>query len=150
MGDIKMNKKGYSLAGFAEIALFTVLILSIVVLITVDMNIKYGKSYDGSFGMVTNTTLSNYQDYQESLQSSIKTGEQQQNTITGVQITSTWSMIKLGIETTFNFVTGNWIAQIVGLLKLGAVGDILTLVFRILFMVSIGFIGIRLLMKVSP
>jgi len=147
---MKMNKRAFSMSGWAEVAIFCSLFIIVLTIISINMNGLYGKNYDGSFGLATNDTMSDYKIYQESLQSSIKTGEQQQNTITGVQITSTWNMIKLGAETTFNFITGRWIENVVGMMRLGDIQSPVAIAFRVLYMISIGFIAIRLLMKVNP
>lgn len=134
-----------SLQGWAEVALFSLLFVLMFTAMAVEMNIKYDKSNDGSFGLVTNKTLTEYTDYQSTLQSSIKSGEAETNTLTGISLTTTWSMVKAGIDVVWSFITGGWIEQIGGMAQLPTY---VTFIFRILFILSVGFIAIKLLLKV--
>jgi hypothetical protein len=145
------NKKGASLSAWSEVALCSVLIIALLVILSIQMNGTYGKSHDLSFGMsgVSNSTLTDLKGYQGTLQTGAK-GDTLVSSITGVNLLTVWSMIKGGVEILFNFITGNWIEPLIGLLPFGEAGAILALILRIAFVFSIGFIIIKLIMKVRP
>lgn len=144
-----MNKKGASLSGWSEAALGMILMLGALMIIVGFMNAKYNQNNDPTFGMSTNSTLDSFKDYQGTLQTGME-GEASTNSINGVSLVSSWGMIKTGLNIVFNFVTGGWINNAVGLLSLGEIGNNLALILRLLFILSIGFILIKILFKVKP
>jgi len=143
-----MNKKGYSMGGWAEVALFTTLFMLLIISLIAFMNVTYDKNHDGTFGLsdsisITQNELSNYQD---TLQQSVKQG-QATSSGDGISLSTTWSIITSGMNIMWTFLTGGFIEQIVGLMRFPtAVGTIL----RILYVLSIGFILIKLILKIKP
>ena len=143
-----MNKKGYSLGGWAEVALFTSLFMILTISLIAYMNVTYDGNYDGTFGLSDSisSTQNDLSDYQDTLQQSVKEG-QATSSGEGISLTTTWSIITAGINIMWSFLTGGFIEDIVGLMRLPAiVGTIL----RILFVLSIGFILIKLVLRVKP
>ena len=143
-----MNKKGASLSGWTEVALFTTLFLLLFAGLVANFNVKYGENHDGSFGMggLANSTQNEVSGYQDTLQQSVSTGETDSSGL-GISLSTTWNIISAGASIMWNFATGGWIEQAVGLARLPAiVGTIL----RILFVLSIGFIIIKLILKIKP
>ena len=142
-----MNKKGASLSGWTEVALFSVLISILLIIIVGNMNILHDQNKDATFGFSSNSTLTGLKDYQSTLESSIKEGESSTSSITGLSLSSTWEMIKAGINIVWDFLIGNWVRGAVKLIRLPTdVGIIL----QILYVLSVGFIAIKLLLKVKP
>jgi hypothetical protein len=143
-----MNKKGASLSGWTEVALMAALFITLIILLFANMNVKYDENYDGSFGLgnLANSTENSISGYQDTLQQSINTGESG-TTSDGISLSTTWNIIKAGINTMWTFSTGGWIEISGGLIGLPViVGRIL----RILFILSIGFIIIKLILKIKP
>ena len=144
----KMNKKGYSLSGWTEVALFTTLMVLLVITLIANMNVTYDQNYDGTFGLSDSieTTEGELSDYQETLQQNVRQG-QATSSGDGISLTTTWSIITSGLNIMWTFLTGGFIEQIVGLMRLPSlVGRIL----RILYVLSIGFILIKLILKIKP
>lgn len=138
-----------SLSGWTEAGIGVILLLLCTAVIIGYMNVDYGQDNDPTFGMSTDTTLQRFKDYQGTLQTGLE-GEAETEGTEGISLSSSWGMVKAGISMTFDFVTGGWINNAVGLLNLGSVGDYLALCLRLLFVFSIGFILIKLLFKVKP
>ena len=143
----KMNKKGASLSGWTEGAIVITLILIIIGIIVVDMNAKYNQNHDSTFGM--NTSLQNWVAYQSTFEEGMK-GEASTSAFTGISLGSTWAMIKFGLSTVFQFLTGGFISTAIGLLNWGSVGTALALALRLLFVTSVGYILLKLILKVKP
>jgi hypothetical protein len=144
------NKKAASLSGWTEVALLSVLLLIAIIAIVTSLNNQYEKNFDGSFGFATTNTLNDYKNYQETLKSSVKSGEADTNSQMGISLTSSWLMIKAGAEITWTFVTGGWIKNMIDLIGFGELSTNIIIVLQILFVLSVGFIIIKLLLKVKP
>ena len=139
------NKKGYSLSGWTEGILLSVLIVLILAGIITNMNGMYNQ--DHQIGLGTNTTKNAYVDYQDTLQSQIASGEAEFSADQGLTLKSSWGILKSGVNIIWNFITGGWIETIVFYMKLPAE---VALIFRILYFLSIGFIILWILFKVKP
>lgn len=142
------NKKGYSMAGWTEVALFTTLFMLLIISLVAYMNVNYDKNYDGTFGLAGSiaTTEGDLSDYQDTLQQNANQGEATSSG-EGISLTTTWSIITSGMNIMWTFLTGGFIEDVVGLMRLPAVvGRIL----RILYVLSIGFILIKLILKIKP
>ena len=145
----RLNKKGASLSGWIEGGLVIILLLTLIGLLVVNMNLDYGQTYDPTFGMQSNTTQQQFVDYQNTIQQGMQ-GEATTSALTGISLGTTWSVAKAGLSIAFNVVTGQWIQNAVGLLNLGEVGMALGLFLRLLFVLSIGLILLRLILKINP
>lgn len=143
------SKKGVSLQGWIEAGLGVVLLLVVIGILVVNMNVNYGQSYDATFGMQTNSTLNEFNDYQATIEQGMQ-GEATTSALTGISLGTTWSMTKAGLKIAFNMVTGQWIENAVSLLNLGSAGVILGKVLRILFVISLGLILLRMILKINP
>ena len=140
-----MNKKGYSLSGWTEGILLSVLIVMILGIVITNMNGMYNK--DHQIGLGTNTTQNAYVDYQDTLQNQIGSGEAEFSADQGLTLKSSWGILKSGVNIIWNFLTGGWIETIVFYMKLPAE---VAIIFRILYFLSIGFIILWILFKVKP
>jgi len=138
-----------SLSGWTEAGVGVILLLLCMGIIVSYMNIDYGQDNDPTFGMSTEDTLQDFKDYQGTLQTGLE-GEATTEGTEGISLSSSWGIVKAGISMTFDFVTGGWINNAIGLMNLGKAGDYLALGLRLLFVFSIGFILIKLLFKVKP
>jgi hypothetical protein len=143
------DTKGVSLSGWTEAGLGVLLILGCLAVIVVSMNHDYNKNFDPTFGIATNDTLNDMKSYQGTLGTGME-GDASTNQVNGINLVSSWGIIKAGLSIVFNFVTGNWISNFVGLMQLGSIGTLLALILRLLFVFSIGFVLIKILFKVKP
>lgn len=144
-----MNKKAASLSGFSEAIIGVLLFLSCIVIVMVAMNHDYGQNYDPTFGITTNETANALNNYPGTLQAGME-GEASTNAIQGVNVVSSYGIIKEGLSIVFQFLTGGFIQNAVGLLNLGQAGTILGLSLRLLFILAVGFILIKIIFKVKP
>lgn len=143
-----INKKGYSLSGWSEVAVFVTLFVLLFIGLIAEMNVKYNQAQDGTFGLsgLATTTQGNISDYQATLQQSVSQGQSDSSGF-GISLTTTWGIISAGANVMWTFLTGGWIEQLVGLTHLpNVVGTFL----RIIFVLSIGFIILRLVLKIKP
>lgn len=142
------NKKAYSLSGWTEVALLSTLFIIMFIGIIAEFNIKYGQNYDGSFGLSgqANSVAGNLSDYQNTLQQNVKAG-QASSTGLGLSLTTTWSIISSGSSIMWQFLTGGYVEQLVSLLKFPVIVGV---ILRILFVLSIGFILLKLILKIKP
>jgi len=142
------DKRGFSLSGWTEVALLTTLFLLLMVIVIANFNVNYDKNYDGTFGLSNSisTTQDDLTGYQDTLEQSVKQGEAS-STGLGLSLTTTWNIISEGSRIMWNFLTGGFIEQVAGMLRLPPiVGTIL----RILFVLSIGFIILKLVLRIKP
>ena len=138
-----------SLSSWTEVALFMILFMTCIGIVVVSLNSDYGRSENPTFGIVTNSTLNEINQYQSTIEQGME-GEAETSSLTGVSLGTAWGMIKAGMSIAFNFVTGSWIENAVNLLNWGAAGTALALTLRLLFVLSIGFILLKLILKVRP
>lgn len=148
MESLLKNKKGYSLSGWTEVALFTTLFMLLFVGLIAELNVNFDDNVDGSFGLTNSLgdTQEDLQDYQDTLQQNVKTGEAD-STGDGISLSTTWNIIQAGASIMWTFLTGGFIEDAVGLVRLP---DIVGKILRILFVLSIGFIIIKLILRIKP
>lgn len=137
-----------SLNGWTEAAIGIMLFLLCLGIVVTYMNINYGQSNDPTFGIGTNETMQKFKDYQGTLQAGMQ-GEAETNALTGISLASSWGIIKAGLSLVFDFVTGAFISNAIGLMNLGQAGVFLGLALRLLYVFSIGFILVKLIFKVK-
>jgi len=142
------DKSGYSLGGWIEVSLVVTLFVLLWIALIANMNVDYNKNIDGTMGLnsLATGTQSNMSAYQTTLQQSVAQGSAS-STGLGISLTTTWNIISSGATLMWTFITGGFIEQIVALMHVPLiVGTIL----RILFVISIGLIILRLVLKIVP
>lgn len=143
------NKRGSSLAGWLEVSGGLVIIMTLILIIFSEMNSIYDKNLDGSFGISTNSTRQKLIDYQDTLKQNVKEGEASSSGL-GISLTTIWAIISAGVSMMWEIVTGGWISSaIITYFHAGEAGVILALVLRVMFVLSIGLIVIKLVLKVK-
>jgi len=148
MRNLIKDKRGFSLSGWTEVALLSTLFMLLIVIVIANFNVTYEQNHDGTFGLSNHltTTEGDLSSYQDTLQQSVKQG-QASSTGLGLSLTTTWNIISSGATIMWNFLTGGFIEQIAGMMRLPViVGRIL----RILFVLSIGFIILKLVLRIKP
>lgn len=143
-----MNRKAASLSGFSEAIIGVLLFLGCVVTVMVSMNHDYGTNYDPTFGIATNDTATALNNYPDTLKTGVE-GEASTNAIQGVNVVAAYGIVKEGLSIVFQFLTGGFIQNAVGLLNLGQAGVMLGLALRLLFILAVGFILIKIIFKVK-
>ena len=144
MRSLIKDKRGYSLGGWSEGILLSILAVMILGIIIGGMNLKY--SQNNQLGLGGNTTESAFVDYQSTLEREISGGEAVFDAQSGLTLKSSWGIIKSGITIIWDFFTGGWIETIVAYMKLPTQ---VALIFRLLYFLSIGYIILKILFKVK-
>jgi len=139
------DKRGVTLSGWTEGIIFSLIFVLALVVVMVEMNNKYSKNYDPSFGMAVNTTYSNLAGYQGDLAN--LTNEGISSTTGQFSLSSSWQLIKTGANIIWSFLTGGWIEQACVNIGLPAFVAIL---LRMLYFVSIGYALVKIIMRVKP
>lgn len=150
MRKLLQDKKGASLSGWSEVGIALIVIMVLFGLIMVSMNTTYNKNYDVTFGINTDSDYSNFSNYQGTLGTSLDGDTTQNDFNGGFTLLTSWNIIKSGITIVWSLLTGQWIANAVGLLHLDAGGTILAWGLRLIYIFSLGFILIKILFKIKP
>jgi hypothetical protein len=146
-GENMMNKKGYSMSGWTETILLSLLFVLVTGIIIANFNDMYGKNYDIGLGAQTNSSLNSFVNSQDTLASNVKGGEASFTT-DGISLKSSWEMIKTIGNIFWSFITGGWIETITT--NYLGLPEQVGFIFRVLYFLSIIFIIMRLLFKIKP
>jgi len=143
------SKKGVSLQGWMEAGIGIILVLVLLALVVSDMNGLYNQNHDQTFGIGSDETQQKFKDYQGTVQEGLQ-GEATTSTLTGINIGTAWGMTLASINIAIDVVTGQWIYNAVGLLHLGAGSSIVAIMLQVLYVGSLAFIVLRMILKVNP
>lgn len=138
-----------SLEGWSETILLSLLFVSILTFVIVELNIDYSQDYVIPFSDDSGSEQL-FIEYQDTAQTQIEGGEVQFDAEQGITLKSSWGLVKDVVKLIWNFLTGGWIENIISYLNLGLVGMALAVTLRILFFVSVVFAIVYLLFKVIP
>lgn len=131
-----------SMTGWTEGILLSLLFVIILAGIIVNLNTMYGKNFQ--LGLGTNTSQQQLKDYEKTMSEEISGGEVEFTSGEGLTLKSSWAVIKAGLGIIWNFITGGWIETICMYMQLPTA---VSVIFRILYFLSLGFIILRLLFK---
>ena len=148
MKNLLKDKKGYSLSSWAETAVFVTLFMLLIALLIVNLNVNLDEDFDSTFGKPDRLTIVQKRliGYQDTLKVGVEEG-QATSSGSGLSWTKTWSIISSGATIMWSFLTGGFIEDMISLIGFPLiVGRLL----RILFVLSIGFILLKLVLRVKP
>jgi|TARA_R100000750_G_scaffold36466_2_gene23516 hypothetical protein len=138
------NKKGYSMGGWTEASLFSILIVALLVIIVGGLNNQYGG--ENKIGLADNKTQQAFIEYQDTLDTEIGGGEAEFSASQGLTLKSSWAILKSVFSILVGFISGGWISTIISYMKLPS---IVAIIFRTLYFISLGFIILKILFKVK-
>lgn len=127
-----MNKKGDSTALWVEGIIFTLVFLFGLNVIVSSLNSDYDKNYTIPFAD-TSGSQSRFVQYTGNATTAIKSGDVKFNELTGITFFSGVGLFVDILDIVINFVSGNWIKQIIGSFGLGQTGAYLGIMFQIVF-----------------
>ena len=145
------GKKGYSISGWVEGIILSLLIVIMVISATDEMNGLYGKTGNPiaeGLGLKANESKGLFTGYQTTLQDEIGSGEAEFDATQGLTLKSSWGILKNIGDIIWGFIGGGWIQTITGPGWMN-LPSIFGLMFRILYFISIGLIILYLLFKVE-
>lgn len=136
-----------SISSWTEAIIFSLMFVAIGVVVIGGFNSIYGQSYDLGFNDNSGSQelLLNYQD---TAQQQIEGGEVQFDAASGIQLKTSWGLLKDIGTIIWKFVSGGWIEQVINSWNLGQAGTILAFFLRILFFISVLFSFLYTLFKV--
>ena len=144
-----MNKKGATFGSWIETLLIICLVGGSLALIGVGMNSMYGQNKDITYGIVTNDTLTQINSYQTSMQNDTTQGQSSISDFGIFKLATGARLITLSLTLIWDFVSGNFINNIVNLMNLGDYSTILIVVLKAIYFITIGFILLRFVTKIN-
>lgn len=144
-----MNKKANTYGFWVEIIVFIVLFLGIVAIMGFDMNEKYNKTYDTTLGLNISSSLSSLQDYQTDIVNDTNHGQAELSDFGVIRLITIPSMIIKVTGIIWSFASGNFIVAVVHNMQLGGYELIVASIFRTLYVIAIGFILIKLILRIN-
>lgn len=146
----KISRKGYSISGWVEGIVLSLLLVAMVGIIITDMNHLYGKTSNPvleGLGLKSNESKNLFTGYQTTLQSEVTTGEAEFDASQGLTLKSSWGILKNIADIVWKFIGGGWI-EIITTDWIG-LDPVFGSMFRVLYFISIGLIILYLLFKVE-
>ena len=141
------NKKGSTLQNWTEgiiIGMLFVVIFTTVV--TQGMNTSYNKTNE-VVGLNTENIQSSVNEYQSSMTDKIRGGEVSFLSAVGMTLSTSWDVIISTLNLIWQFMAGGWIHTIV--IDYMHLPTALALILQSMYILSIGFIILRILFKVK-
>jgi len=133
--------------GWTQIMVFSMLFVVVLATIVIpQMNDLHGGS-NSIVGLGTDNLENSFQDSQKNIENKINSGDAGIFTVIGLTLSTSWDIIASFFNMFIGFVGGTWINTII-VSYLGFPSQ-LAWVFRGLFIISLGFIIVRLLFKTN-
>jgi hypothetical protein len=146
-----MNKKAATFSGWTEAVLFSALFLIVIGVAVAGFNALYEQEQDSSFGLNPEGEVDAFVTLQSSIQSGTSEGEASFAESEGLSLSTTWALLLAAWTTLGNFITGGWIEKSVVLAFGGnSIALVVGRVLRVLYLLSLGFILLKLLLKLKP
>jgi hypothetical protein len=144
-----MNKKGATLQLWIEVLLFIIIFLGVMAIIGSDMNTKYGQSHDLTIGLNLSKQLQSIAIYKDDLMNSTS-GGQAELTDFGILKLGTTAKILMGVTSIlWNFLTGRFIWDLIATMNIGDYGLLIGTIFQILYIIAIGYILLKLVLRAN-
>jgi len=145
-----LNKKGATYGAWIEVLVMIILFVGALAIIGGQMNNLYNQNKDLTYGLQTNETQTALNNLQGNFVNSTSEG---QSSMTDFGIFKLTTLPFLVLSTTsllWNFISGNFINILVGMMGLGEFTGIVIILIKILYYLAISFILIKLILKVIP
>lgn len=135
-----------SLSGWTEGILLSIAFVLILGLVITNFNGMYNKN--NQLGLGTNSTVSDFEQYQNTGGNQIIGGEADFDSASGITLKSSWGITKEAFRIVGDFLTGGWIESVFNMMNLGEAGQIWAKYIRILYVLSLIFAVLYILFKV--
>lgn len=143
-----MNNKGGTFGIWIEIIVFIAMFIAVLTIMNADMNAKYSQSKDLTLGLNLSEQVTSLENYQSTIVNQSSSG----GGITDfgiIKLTTLPSILYSGISLIWTFVSGEFIFKLVSGMQLGVYGTPIAVFFQILYVIAIGFIFLKLILKVE-
>lgn len=145
----KFNKKGNTLQVWIEIIIFVALFLGIIAIIGADMNTKYSQNYDLTLGLNLSSQMTSMDKYSTDMINQTTSGETEITDFGILKILSTPALLLTGVNIVWSVVSGGFIYNLIGNMNLGAYAVGVAIAFQIIYILAIGFILIKLVLRMN-
>jgi len=143
-----VNKKGTTLLLWIEIVILIGFFLGVMAIIGSDMNAKYEKNYDLTIGLNLTEQISDLAVYKSDIINDTSGGQTSMTDYGILKLLTTPKILLQAAGIIWDVVNGSFIYSIISSAGLGAYGFPLAVALQILFVVSIGFIILRLVLRI--
>jgi hypothetical protein len=144
-----MNKKATTIISWVEVIIFIFLFLIIIGIIGGDMNSRYGGSRDLSLGLNVSQNFNDLIGYKATMQNSTDSGQVSMTDFGILKLVTTPTILFSALGIIWNFVNGSFIDALVGQMNLGIYGIYIALTFKALYFIAVGFILIKLVLRIA-
>ena len=143
-----MNKKG-TLSIWIELTILLIIVVAIMGIIGTNMNAQTGQSHDLTFGLQTNTTQDAIVSLQGTITNSTSEGQTSLTDYGIFKLATLPHIIYVSVSMLWNFIGGNFINTLVGMMYLGEYSTLLIIFLKLLYWLAIAFILIKLILKIQ-
>lgn len=145
----KLNNKGGTFNFWIEVIIFVALFLVVVGVIGIDMNNRYDKDYDLTFGLNLTSSIDSLDTFRGDLVNSTNEGQSEITDYGVLKLRTVPSILLSSLNIIWVFVSGSFIYALVMNMQLGAYGQPLAIFFQMLYVITIGFLLLKLVLR-SP
>jgi len=143
-----MNKRGGTFGIWTEVIIFLALFLVVLGFMGADMNEKYGQNQDVTLGLNLSEQTSDLIEYKSTIINQSNSG----GGITDfgiIKLTTLPSILYAGLNIIWTFLSGTFIYKVVAGMNLGVYGNFIAIFFQMLYVIAVGFIFLKLILKVE-
>jgi len=133
-----------------ELLLMVVLFVGAIGIIGMNLNQTYDKNADLTFGLQTNSTQLAVQKLQTTITNSTSEGQSSMTDFGIFKLTTLPTIIFAISSLLWDFVSGNFINSIVGLMQIGAYTNMVIVVFKLIYWIAVAFVLIKLVTRMIP
>lgn len=145
------NKATIGFSGWTEAILIGVMFIVAIGIIIGGYNDVYSANNDASFGMGLSEDATrqynNFTAYQQKFETSVGNGSASFTSLGLLVVSTAYDLILYTANILWSFITGNWIVKAVALMRLPLQ---LGYMFQLLYLLTIGFIILRIIFKPYP
>jgi len=143
------NKKGNTFQFWIEIIIFIGLFLVVVGVIGIDMNSRYGQEHDLTLGLNLTDSVDSLQSYKGDLVNSTSSGDAEITDFGVLKLRTVPRILLSTVGILWTFVSGTFIYAVIMNMQLGAFGQPLAIFFQMLYVITISFLLLKLVLR-SP
>lgn len=144
-----MEKKAQTFHFWIEAMIFVVLFVVIVGIMGADMNERYNKSHDTTIGLNITPTVESLNTYRQDVENSTTQGQASVTDYGVLKLLTTPAIIFKAFGLIINFASGKFIYSIVMAMQLGTYGTYIAIFFQTLYIITISFIILKLVLRVN-
>lgn len=144
-----MNNKGSTFAIWIELVLFIIVMIGALTFIGLDLNDRYSQNHDLTLGLNVSNQLSSLNDFKKDAVNDSLQGQSSLSDYGIMKLLTTPKILMQTLSILWSFVDGSFITTVVNAMQLGAIGSTIAVVFRILYVITLVFIVLKLVLRIN-